>query len=47
VPLYGYEGQRSQLIDWAERKGADGVVRYRQDNNRRSIDGLQGLKGSG
>ena len=47
VPLYGYEGQRSQLIDWAERKGADGVVRYREDNNRRSIDGLQGLKGSG
>jgi hypothetical protein len=47
VPLYGYDGQRSQLIDWAERKGADGVVRYREDNNRRSIDGLQGLKGSG
>jgi hypothetical protein len=47
VPLYGYAGQRSQLIDWAERKGADGVARYRGDNNRRSIDGLQGLKGSG
>jgi hypothetical protein len=47
VPLYGYEGQRSQLLDWAERKGADGVVRYREDNNRRSIDGLRGLKGSG
>jgi len=47
VPLYGYEGQRSQLLDWAERKGADGVVRYREDNNRLSIDGLRGLKGSG
>jgi hypothetical protein len=47
VPLYGYEGQRSQLVNWAERKGADGVLRYREDNNRRSIDGLQGLKGSG
>ena len=47
VPLYGYQGERSQLLDWAERKGADGVVRYREDNNRQSIDGLEGLKRSG
>src|SRR5437867_490075 len=25
TPLYRYEGQRSQLIDWAERKGESGL----------------------
>jgi hypothetical protein len=45
VPLFGYEGERSQLADWADRKGPEGIVRYREENNRRSIDGLEGLRG--
>lgn len=43
VPRYRYEGERSQLIDWAERKGAGGVAAYRAERNAASIDGLPGL----
>ena len=44
VPLYHYEGERAQLDEWATRKGPQGVVRYRADNNAESIDGLPGLR---
>jgi hypothetical protein len=40
VPLFDYEGDRDQLIAWAERKGADGIATYRAEKNARSIDGL-------
>jgi hypothetical protein len=40
VPLLQYEGERSQLIEWAERKGADGLLEYRGEKNAASIDGL-------
>ncbi len=40
VPLYVFEGQRDQLVKWAERKGADGLVDYREERNAESIDGL-------
>lgn len=43
VPRYRYEGQRPQLPEWAERKGPEGVIRYRAENNARSIDDLPGL----
>jgi hypothetical protein len=43
VPRYAYQGERKQLTDWAERKGADGLVTYRREKNARSIDGLPGL----
>jgi hypothetical protein len=43
VPRYRYEGERQQLTDWAERKGADGIAQYQARNNTRSIDGLPGL----
>lgn len=43
VPRYAYQGERTQLTDWAERKGADGLVDYRAQKNARSIDGLKGL----
>jgi hypothetical protein len=43
VPLYRYEGERSQLLDWADRKGPEGVVAYRAERNVESIDGLPGL----
>lgn len=44
VPLYRYEGERPQMEEWAARKGAEGVVRYRAENNAESIDGLPGLR---
>jgi hypothetical protein len=43
VPLYRYQGDRSQLRDWAQRKGADGLLAYKGEHNRASIDGLPGL----
>jgi hypothetical protein len=47
VPLYEYRGERSQLIDYAERKGPEGLAEYRAQKNRRSIDGLEGLSPPG
>jgi predicted pyridoxine 5'-phosphate oxidase superfamily flavin-nucleotide-binding protein len=44
VPLYRYEGERSQLGAWAEKKGAEGLVQYQKDKNAASIDGLPGLR---
>jgi len=44
VPLYRYEGDRSQLLDWADRKGPEGLATYKAENNRSSIDGLPGLR---
>lgn len=43
VPLYTYQGERSQLVDWAERKGPEGIARYQAERNARSIDGLPGM----
>lgn len=47
VPLLKYEGERSQLLSWAKRKGPEGLSTYRQEKNRQSIDGLPGLEESG
>jgi len=46
VPLYRYEGQRTQLSAWAERKGPDGLRAYVAEHGR-SIDGLLGLRTPG
>jgi hypothetical protein len=43
VPRYRFEGDRSQLADWADHKGADGLERYQRQKNARSIDGLPAL----
>ncbi len=43
VPLLSYEGERAQLLQWAERRGRDGLVEYRQEKNAASIDGLPGI----
>ena len=43
VPLYEFRGERSQLKEWAERKGEASLVDYRQEKNSRSIDGLPGV----
>jgi hypothetical protein len=44
VARYHYEGERTQLLDWADRKGAPGLAEYKANNNRASIDGMPGLK---
>jgi Pyridoxamine 5'-phosphate oxidase len=44
VPLYGYQGERSQLIEYAERTGLDGLAAYKAQKNRKSIDGIDGLR---
>jgi Pyridoxamine 5'-phosphate oxidase len=40
VPLYEYQGQRETLVNWASKKGEEGVKEYQQKNNMTSIDGL-------
>lgn len=40
VPLYEYKEQRDLLIDWAAKKGKDGMQEYRRLKNSVSIDGL-------
>jgi hypothetical protein len=44
VPLLRYEGQRSQLLDWAARKGPENTARYRAEHNATSLDGLPALR---
>ena len=44
VPQYRFEGERSQLGDWAAKKGGDGLARYKRENNLESLDGLPGLE---
>lgn len=39
VPLYDYRGQRSQLVEWAEKKGPEGVAEYWERKNQVSLDG--------
>ncbi|MGZ4536457.1 MAG: pyridoxamine 5'-phosphate oxidase family protein [Nocardioidaceae bacterium] len=40
VPLMDYVGERDLLPAHMERKGAEGIVEYRRQKNRVSIDGL-------
>lgn len=40
VPLMELVGQRDMLFDWARKKGPEGIARYQQEKNARSIDGL-------
>jgi hypothetical protein len=40
VPLYSFEGHRSKLVEWADHRGAEGLVTYRAAKNAVSIDGL-------
>lgn len=40
IPIYEYKEERTMLIDWAEKKGEDGVEKYRREKNQFSIDGL-------
>eukprot|EP01035_Chromulina_nebulosa_P066541 gene66541-biopygen48841 len=40
VPFFDYVGERPTLIDYAVKKGPDGMAAYRTEKNQRSIDGL-------
>ncbi|AFZ23785.1 Pyridoxamine 5''-phosphate oxidase [Cylindrospermum stagnale PCC 7417] len=41
VPLYEYQGQRETLVNWAIKKGEQGIKDYHQQKNLTSIDGLK------
>jgi len=43
VPTYEYQGEREQLVAWANTKGLD-LEAYQREKNARSIDGLPGLR---
>jgi hypothetical protein len=47
VPLMRFEADRRQLLAWAEHKGPAGVAGYQATKNRRSLDGLPGLRRGG
>ncbi|WP_037155348.1 pyridoxamine 5'-phosphate oxidase family protein [Rhizobium freirei] len=40
VPLFGYEGERQSLDNWANTKGQDGIEEYWREKNVLSMDGL-------
>jgi len=40
VPFFDYTGERPALLDYAEKKGPEGMAAYRDRHNRQSIDGL-------
>ncbi len=40
VPIYEFGEERQQLIEWAEKKGEQGISEYWQQKNVKSIDGL-------
>lgn len=46
VPLYEYQADRDTLRVVSEKEGPDGMIAYRDKNNRKSLDGLVGFKGS-
>lgn len=45
VPQMELVGQRSQLMDWADRRSPAAIHKYLQDNNTSSIDGLPAGEG--
>jgi hypothetical protein len=40
VPFYEHTGERDHAYKWAEKKGADGLEKYKEEKNRVSLDGL-------
>jgi hypothetical protein len=43
VPRYEYAGDPDTLLRWSASKGAEGLRRYRREQNARSLDDLPGL----
>jgi hypothetical protein len=44
VPLFDFSAPRDTLDRWTESKGTKGLIAYRAQKNRESIDGLPGYK---
>lgn len=44
VPLYDFVKPRDTLLKWAEKKGEQGIVKFKREHNVRSIDGLLALE---
>ena len=44
VPLMAFTAHRTQMAEWAARKGEEGMREYREANNALSLDGLPGLQ---
>jgi len=44
VPVMRYESNRTQLTDWADRKGDEAVRSYQVQHNSKSLDGLPALR---
>jgi hypothetical protein len=42
VPLMSFAGERTDLPQWAQRKGPEGIAEYHRTRNAASIDGLAG-----
>lgn len=40
VPCYAYTGERELLSEWTIKKGEEGIKRYWEEKNQKSIDGL-------
>ncbi|MET0735274.1 MAG: pyridoxamine 5'-phosphate oxidase family protein [Microbacterium sp.] len=43
VPMMDFVADRDIMRPWAEKKGPEGLERYRAQKNRRSLDGLPAL----
>jgi len=39
VPMFGYAGEREQLLNWAVKKGENGLRDYWREKNQLSLDG--------
>ncbi|MBL8896977.1 MAG: pyridoxamine 5'-phosphate oxidase family protein, partial [Planctomycetes bacterium] len=44
VPRYRFVGERTELDEWAARKGPEGIATYQRQKNARSLDDLPGLQ---
>jgi hypothetical protein len=44
VPLLDFVDHRDALDKWADKKGPEGLARYRIEKNRASIDGVSGYR---
>jgi hypothetical protein len=47
VPCYEHVAPRTQLDAWVRSKGVRGIAEYQSKHNRRSIDGLPGIRQNG
>lgn len=43
VPIMQFQSHREKMDNWLELKGSDGLKKYREKHNLRSVDDLEGL----